>query len=293
MKTFGETGYDYGYFVQQTSDGGYIIVGSVNLYEPILWDVWLIKIDSNGKEQWNRTFGESQQEDFGESVLQTPDGGYIIAGSTMSYGHDKGYACWVIKTDEQGHEQWNRTYSDMYSWGGARVVEFASDGGYVIFGNKGYYSSSQVDVRCIKINQYGDEQWNKTYGGIKDDHCLDASQTSDEGYIMIGLTNSSGAGGYDVWISKIDAYGNEQWEKTYGGRNDDYGRSIDITTDGGYIITGSKGSNIKDDYSTKIWLIKTDSQGKSKTLSSGNLWFERLIQRFPNVFPLLGQLMGH
>jgi hypothetical protein len=293
-KTFGEKFYDFGLESQQTIDGGYIIVGGINLYEPLLFDAWLIKIDSEGNEQWNRTFGEPQQEDYGYSVQQTSDGGYIIAGGTGSYGTTKNSsAFWLIKTDVQGYEQWNRTYGGTWYYGEAFSVELTSDGGYIVIGCKYPYESSQRHIWVIKTDQYGDEQWNKTYGGIKNDYGIEAYQTSDRGYIMIGATESYGAGETDVWMMKIDAYGDEQWNRTYGGKYYDAGASVDQTDDGGYIITGYKGSFIKNNYTSDVWLIKTDSQGKSKTMLSINFWFERLFQRFPNVFPLLRHLMGY
>ena len=145
----------------------------------------------------------------------------------------------------------------------------------------------------MKINQYGDEQWNKTYGGLLDDYGSESYQTTDGGYIIIGYTVSYGAGEADVWMIKTDTYGNEQWNRTYGGKNNDGGHSIALTSDGGYIVTGSKGSYVKDNYSSDVWLIKTDSQGKSKTTSYDNSWFEQLFQRFSKAFPLLRQLMGN
>ena len=95
----------------------------------------------------------------------------------------------------------------------------------------------------------------------------------------------------DAWMVKIDASGEEQWNRTYGGKEWDAGNSDDITSDGGYIITGSTNSFSGDENDFDVWLIKTDSQGKSKTISLGNLWFERLFQRFPNAFPLLQQVL--
>ena len=289
--TFGKQYYDYSSEIQQTSDDGYIIVGSVNLYEPLLFDVWLIKIDGEGKEQWNRTFGEPQQEDFGCSVHQTSDGGYIVAGDTMSYGHNKGYAVWLIKTDAQGIEQWNRTYGGTDAWGGAISVDLTSDDGYIILSNREQYEPKQVDVWVIKTGQYGDEQWNKTYGGTqKDDYGCVMYETSDQGYVIIGTIADLEGTDSDAWMEKIDFTGDEQWSKTYGGKEWDTAYSGHQTSDGGYIITGSTQSFAKNDKSD-VWLIKTDSQGKSTTMSLGNLWFERLFQWFPNAFQLLRQLL--
>jgi hypothetical protein len=292
--TFGKEFSDYGSEIQQTTDGGYIIVGSVNLYELNHWDVGLIKIDNLGHEQWNRTFGESEQsehQDFGESVRQTSDSGYIVTGATSSYGHTDGYAFWLIKTDAQGNEQWNRTYEGTEAaWGGGNSVDITSDGGYFLLGARWYYESNQSDIWVIKTNQYGDEQWNKTFGGIQDEYGSQAYQTNDEGYIILGnrvdwVTNDA-----DALMIKLDASGEEQWNRTYGGKEWDAGNSVDLTSDGGYIITGNTFSYSKDDGASDVWLIKTDSQGKAKTTSLDNLWFKWLFQRFPHAFPLLRHL---
>lgn len=271
MKTFGGAKGDCGCSVQQTTDGGYIIVGSVNLYESLVFDAWLIKLDSNGNEQWNRTFGQNQSEDFGHSVQQTSDGGYIVAGSTEPYVNNQSYAFWLIKTDGQGNMQWNRTYGEIDFSAGTVSVELTSDGGYIILGTKWYYESRTQDIWIIKTDQYGNEQWNKTYGSIKDEYGSQAYQTSDGGYIILGNRIDWNTSNSDVWMIKVDALGEEQWNRTYGGKYWDGGTLIDLTSDGGYIITGCKAYYVKQNYTTAVWLIKTDSQGKSKTTLSGNL----------------------
>jgi predicted secreted protein len=294
--TYGKEFVEYNGECQQTTDGGYIIVGTTSRKDPLNFDLWLIKIDSESNEEWNRTFQTAPQSfEFGLSVQQTHDSGYLIAGSYISYGTNTSYDIWLIKTDAQGNEQWNRIYRENSSWKGTCSIEPTSDGGYIVLANRGYYESKQVDFFLMKINQYGDEQWNRTYGGLQDDYASEAYQTSDGGYIIIGYTVSYGAGEADVWMIKTDAYGDELWNRTYGRKHNDAGHSIDLTRDGGYIITGIKGTSSKDDpaYDTyDIWLIKTDSQGKSKTPSFDTYWLEKSFQRFPNAFPILRQLRG-
>jgi hypothetical protein len=291
-KTYGTQYYEGGIESQQTTDGGYIIIGSKNLSLFSSYDVWLIKID-DGNEQWNRTFG-GQSADFGHSVKQMTDGAFIIAGSTHSYGtkNNSTAAFWLIKTDQYGTMQWNRTYGGT-TYDTASSVQRTTDGGYIIIGSKNIAEPSKADIWLIKTNQYGEEQWNKTYGGIMDDYGYETYQTSDGGYIIIGTTSSYGAGDEDAWMIKTDTYGNVQWSKTYGGKSDDTGDSFNQTMDGGYIITGYTASYGKKNYTTDLWLIKTDSQGKSKTTSFNNLRFERLFQRFPDAFPLLRHLLGY
>ena len=200
---------------------------------------------------WHKTFGGSNY-DRAYSVQQTSDGGYIIAGYTNSYGGG-GVKVWLIKTDSSGNEAWNQIFGGS-SHDQARSVQQTSDGGYIIAGATDSFGASQQDVRLIKTDSSGNEMWNKTFGGSYYDGAYSVQQTSDGGYTVAGYTESYGAGGSDVWLIKADSSGNETWSKTFGGLGEDYGRSIQQTLDGGYIIAGgteSYGAGESD-----VWLIK-------------------------------------
>jgi hypothetical protein len=202
--TFGGVFDDKGYCVQQTTDGGYIITGYTKSFGNGGEDIWLIKTDSNGNEEWNQTFGGSEY-DRGYSVQQTTDGGYIITGYT---GHYSQRDAWLIKTDSQGNEVWNRTFE----WGECSEegysVQQTDDGGYIITGQKGtrsfYALLCRSDLRLFKTDSQGNEDWNKTFGGSGYDVGYSVQQTDDGGYIVTGYTESIGNGGDDVWLIKFN-----------------------------------------------------------------------------------------
>jgi outer membrane protein assembly factor BamB len=235
--------------VQQTTDGGYIIAGSAvpSNYDDFL----LIKTDNNGNESWNKTFHEGVGADFGESVQQTTDGGYIITGDSSGF-------VGLIKTDNNGNEIWNKTFGGTSGEQGWSVQQ-TIDGGYIIIGCTESFGAGSLDFWLIKTDSNGKEMWNKTFGGKNWDWGFSVRQTTDGGYIITGDTYSFGAGGSDVWLIKTDNNGNEIWNKTFGGILNDWGYSVQQATDGGYIITGvtySFGAGLGD-----VWLLKTDSRG--------------------------------
>jgi hypothetical protein len=213
-------------------------------------------ISSVPPTEWNKTYGGVNGESA-RSIRQTTDGGYIIAGVTLSFGAG-GQDFWLVKTDPNGNVQWNKTYgSTGYEY--ATSVQQTTDGGYIIFG---YIGNGPTDLWLVKTDSAGNMQWNKTYGGADweepgFDHSV--QQTSDGGYVLVGYTASFGAGQEDVWLIKTDSSGNVQWSKTYGGVDDEIGRSVQQTSDGGYVIAGYK--DLGSPNYADFWLIKTDSSG--------------------------------
>jgi len=255
QETFGGNDFDWGYSVQQTSDGGYVITGTTCSFGDPLGDVYLIKTDPNGNLLWQKTFGGSS-DDYGSSVQQTSDDGYIIAGATGSFGDPIGDV-YLIKTDPNGNTLWQNTFGGSGAEYGYSVQQ-TSDGGYIIAGRTYSFGAKYIDVYLIKTNSAGNLLWQKTFGGNSKDEGYSVQQTTDGGFIIAGMSYSN-ARGPDIYLIKTDPNGNQEWQKTFGGSYTDLGFSVQQTSDGGFIIAGwtySFGAVEED-----VYLIKTDSAG--------------------------------
>jgi hypothetical protein len=254
-RTYGGANYDGAYSIVQTNDGGYALGGYTGSFGAGYDDVWLVKTDGAGNMLWNRTYGGANFDDA-YSLVQTNDGGYALAGSTLSSSGD--YDLYLVKTDGFGNMLWNKTYGgtlDDVSWS---VVE-TNDGGYALAGWTYSFGAGSQDAWLVKTDGAGNIQWNRTYGGTNYDGAYSLVQTNDGGYALAGYTYSLGAGSSDVWLIKTDSSGNMQWGKTYGGASYDEAYSVVQTSNGGYAIAGYTDSfGMGDD---DIWLIKTDDFG--------------------------------
>jgi hypothetical protein len=173
-RTFGGAFNDYAFSVQQTSDGVFIIAGETGSFGAGADDVYLIKTDAGGNQTWFRTFGGA----FGgwaQSVQQTSDGGFIIAGGTYSFGAGENDV-YLIKTDAGGNQTWERTFGGAsYDW--AESVQQTSDGGFIIAGMTGSFGAGEGDVYLIKTDAGGNQTWERTFGGASKDYPYSVQQT--------------------------------------------------------------------------------------------------------------------
>ena len=203
-------------------------------------------------------WGESRDDAY--SVSQTSDGGYIVIGYIRSYG-PYGDA-WLIKTDANGNEQWSKTFGGKYedeSYSGYQT----RDGGYILAGKTGSYGAGYFDAWLIKTDTNGKEQWNRAFGGLRDDYVRSVQQTSDGGYILAGKIGSYIPGAIGVRLIKTDADGNQQWNKVFG-RCEAY--SVQQVSDVGYVIAGLIYHPDSPPVSSDVWLVKVAGAEADATL---------------------------
>jgi hypothetical protein len=202
-------------------------------------------------------------------VQPTTDGGYILGGLTWSTSAGQS-DFWLIKTDANGNEVWSRTFGreeedEAYS------VQQTTDGGYVLAGFTRSFGAGSPDAWLVKTDANGNEIWNRTYGGTGNDRAFSLATTVDGGYVLAGWTTSSGAGGFDAWLIKADANGNEVWSQTFGSDTEEGVFSVQPTLDGGFVLAGD--FYLGEARGRDAWLIKTDADGNevwSRTFGGEN-----------------------
>ena len=277
VKTYGGASQDILLSVQQTSDSGYIVAGYTTSFGAGYYDFWVSKLNSTGGVEWQKAYGGASDE-AAIFVRQTSDGGYIVAGEGASFGAGS-YDFWVLKLASTGGVEWEKAYGGLLG-DNALSVRQTSDGGYIVAGQTQSFGAGSYDIWVLKLASTGAVEWEKAYGGSSFETTYSIQQTSDSGYIVAGYTNSFSEGDYDFWVLKLASTGAVEWEKTYGGSDNDYAYSIQQTSDSGYIVTGqtySYGAGSDD-----MWVLKLNSTGGvdwQKTYGGSASDWARSIQR--------------
>lgn len=285
QKTLGGSGTDNALEIQQTLDGGFIVVGDSRSNNGNLTsnngscDGWIVKLDATGNIEWQKNYGSSSCE-FISSIKQTIDGGYVFAGTTYSNdgdvsGNHGGSDYWIVKINSLGTIEWQKTYGGS---GNETVsdIQLTNDNSYIISGYS-YSNDGQVtgnnglaDFWIVKTNPAGVIEWQKSLGGSYMDTASKIINTIDNGYVVAGLTTSNDGDvtglynfGYsDYWIVKLNSLGNLQWQKALGGSSYDEAYSIEQTSDNGFIISGfsfsSDGNLTSNNGGKDFWIVKLE-----------------------------------
>lgn len=324
IKTYGGSKNDRAESIVITSDGGYAILGytqsddfDVTDKDNESFDYWVLKFDGSHNKQWFKTYGGSN-DDRGHALIQTQDGGYAVLGYTTSSDGDVtenagAQDYWIAKLDPNGNLTWQKSYGYSGSDVGNTILQ-SNDGGYLITGvldvtaSGGAGNTRQSNFRhaggdywAIKLDASGNREWSKYYGGSFTDAPFDAIQTADNGYILVGSSDSddvdiqNNIGAYDFWVIKISSTGTLIWEKSFGGTEVDEARSIVAAGDGNFLIAGdTRSSDVQvssNNGAADLWLIKITPAGDliwEKTYGGSSFDVARSIQKSDNKFVISG-----
>jgi len=303
QKCLGGSGLDESSVIEQTSDGGYIIAGTSKSTNGDVtgnhgnWDYWVVKLDSIGTIDWQKSLGGSSLESA-SSVQQTLDGGYIIAGNSFSTdgdvtGNHGDSDYWVVKLDSSGTIDWQKCLGGSGP-DAANDIKQTSDNGYIVTGwslsRDGDVTGNHgdIDYWVVKLTSTGSIDWEKSLGGSGADQPHSIQQTIDGGYVVAGYTTSvdgdvTGAYvGLDYWVVKLTNTGSIDWQKCLGGSNAEIPYAIEQTLDGGYVVAGysqSTDGDLTGNYGAQdYWIVKLSPSIVVSTLIDA----PRKLELYPN-----------
>jgi len=308
QKSLGGTDSDEAYSVQQTSDGGYIVAGNTYSTDGNVTvnngsnDYWVVKLDNAGTITWQKSLGGTNEE-WAFSIQQTSNGGYIVTGHSASTNgdvtgnHGGSVDYWVVNLDNSGGIVWQKSLGGTDS-DYAYSIQQTSDGGYVVAGGSfstdgdvtGHHDITSVgDFWIVKLDNTGGITWQKSLGGTLDDEAYSIQQTTDGGYIVAGYSYSNDGdltanlGSTDYWVVKLDNTGGIAWQKSFGGTDLEKIRSIQQTTNGGYVMVGYSLSNDADvtgnHGNSDVWVVKLEG-----TVGIDNMLGNTELSIYPNPF---------
>lgn len=250
-KNYGHIGDDRSWSIDETTDGGFVIAGYTDVMNSGQTYVYLIRTDANGDTLWTNVYG-GPEDDEGHHAEQTTDGGFIITGGTNSFGGGANWDVYLIKTDAVGDTIWTRRYGGTeYDIG--YCVHQTRDGGFVVCGATASYGAGLHDFYLIKTDAVGDTLWTRTYGGYHYDYAHAVVEINN-GYTMVGYSQSFGGTDNDMYLVRTDLMGDVSWTEVIGGDGQDYGYDIVPAPDGGYVATGHTNSWSSGD--NNAWLVK-------------------------------------
>lgn len=236
QKAYGGDGRDRAYDVIALKDGGAMIAGMSRSYGKGRSDMLITKMDKAGNILYRSSYG-GKKRDYANAITHTSDGYFMAAGMSESFSDDGNKDVYVVKFDSEGKRLWQKTYGGEEKEE-AKAIAGVSGGGALIAGYTESYGKGRKDVYILYIDKDGKEIWSKAIGGKEDDEAYDISLTADGGFVVVGATESYGAGNDDFYILKFDGKGKFLWDKVYGEANEDALHAVTPTPEGGFVVAG-------------------------------------------------------
>jgi hypothetical protein len=338
-RTFGGASYEWPWYVEETSDHGYVITGYTSSTPHGDKDIYIVKLNEDGSFAWEKIYGIEDYDDVACSAKETEDGGLIVAGYASGQFGDEGVNFYLMKLDAMGNVLWDDNYDyDTTTDYGSDVCQ-TLDGGFILVGSSYYYSTSQgqydwginivrtdpsgvkqhhvlvdrpgiqhlnrviptVDsgaiaigtagaIYVVKIDKYGDTTWTKGYGGVGAGWSI--VQLADGGYMAFGDRAFNPPEYEDFWLLRLNATGDTLWSRRYRNAERDLGYGLDQTSDGGFVMTGEMFRNAGMD-PTDFYIVRTDSNGDTLwTKTVGGDQYERsycVKQTFDGGYIVVGR----
>lgn len=258
-KTIGGKGIETNKALFKTKDGNYVLAGRSDSYSIGDMNMNVIKVDGNGNVVWDKNFGADETEEA-HGGIETSDQHLMVVGYSDSYGGGVGMKdFWVIRLDQNGLMKWQKTYGSRTSIDEANDIVETADGGFLVVGSTLSLDNAKSDVLLVKIDKEGNELWRKTYGKEKNDVGNAIIKTKD-GYVLVGNTESLGYGRWEVWVVALDENGEERWNKTYGGPDNEMGNTIRETADGNLVVAGYTYSFAEGSHDA--WIFEITAEGE-------------------------------
>jgi len=254
--TYGGTDDDWAFDVIECADGG-LLVGAITYSFGNGWgDIWLIRTDEDGNPQWSQAYGGTDG-DYGDTILELDDGGFLVAGYTNSFGAG-GYDAWLLRVDTDGNHLWNQTFGGPGNDWCFDAVE-CSTGGFALIGTTENYGASGRDLWLLRTDSAGVHLWNRTFGGSETEYGRSLVECDGGGFVLAGHTNSYGSGEKDAWLVRTDSDGNQVWSKTFGNVGNDEAYSIVRASPSGFAFSGNTLSIVYG--GQQLWLVRIDDDG--------------------------------
>ena len=254
--TYNDASFDYGRYLIQTIDHGYLIVGNTSLLGDDYSNVLMLKVDNMGEQIWKKDYTYSSNDRV-NTAIELEDGSFVMAGFSIS-NTNSSKDLLIMKTDSEGNIEWQTKHGDT-SDEIANSIGITNDGDFIIVGEITNENTGNSSCYLVKVSNTGEFEWEVSFGGSLNGQGFSIVPATDEGFVITGVTRSQIDSNGDIWLFKVNNTGEMLWEKTYGGENFEAGRSLQQTSDNGYIIIGhteSFGNGNNDAY-----CLKTDSEG--------------------------------